>query len=160
MKDTSNITRNRYYNLFQNLKMSPMRPSEEDDSIPEEPGAYLFWLDEAPPQCLLTGIVPPKAEGGLKSRIGDLVFDRRKSSELHRYLQQDKTLAREYGIALNDADERTAFIQNNTYCQYLKITDMKDDELILFDRFIEDYADLHPRYKKYDGIDTARKRKK
>lgn len=159
MRDTSRIARNKFYNLFQNLKMSPMRSFDELDSVPPSPGAFIFWIDEAPPRCLITGIASPKLEDGLLEEIKHLVNTRSDKSKLQKHLAADTQLSRQFKVNLKKPEERERFLREHTYFQYLTITDMKEDELKIFGEFLEQQADLHPRYSK-NSLDAKTKGRK
>jgi len=146
MRSTSKVARHQFYNLFQNLKMSPIRTIDAVTSIPAEPGAFIFWLDEAPPRCLYVGTVSPKIEDGLLKWISDIVKPTNTKSELQQSLTKDTKLSREYKTDLKKPENREQFIHDHIYFQYLTIPDMKADEMKSFEEFLEAEAELNPRY--------------
>lgn len=148
MRNTSKVARHRFYNLFQNLKMSPIRTIDDLPNVPPVPGAFIFWLDEAPPRCLLVGIASPKLEDGLLNRLSGIVESKNVESELHRHLATDRTLGKDYKIDLKKSENRERFLFEHVYYQYLTIADMKEDELKSFEEFLEERSELNPRYRK------------
>ncbi len=146
MRNTSRIARHRFYNLFQNLKMSPLRTIDDLPRVPPLPGAFIFWIDEAPPRCLFVGIASPKLEDGLLERLQSLLESKNTKSELHTSLARDVKLGRQYKFDLKKPVNRDRFLQDHVYFQYLPIQDMKEDELKSFEEFLEESSELNPRY--------------
>ncbi len=146
MRQTSKVARHKFYNLFQNLKMSPIRSVDDVSAIPYEPGAFIFWIDEAPPRCLFVGIASPKLEYGLYERLSKIIDVKDSKSELYNHLAKDAKLAREYKIDLKKAENRERFLHDHLYFQYLPIADMKDDEMKELEEFLVNESELNPRY--------------
>jgi hypothetical protein len=146
MHNTSWVARHQFYNLFQNLKMSPLRTIDDLPRVPTLPGTFIFWIDEAPPRCLLVGIASPKLEDGLQERLQSLIESMSTKSELHTYLEKDAKLSREYKSDFKKSINRDRFLRDHVYFQYLTITDMKEDELKTFEEFLKESSELNPRY--------------
>lgn len=117
-------------------------------NVPPVPGAFIFWLDEAPPKCLFVGIASPKLEDGLREQLLRITDANNQKSELHNNLMQDNELARLYKINLKKPDNRQQFLLEHVYFQYLTIPDMKEDEMISFREFLEEASELNPRFLK------------
>lgn len=146
MRNTSRVARHHFYNLFQNLKMSPLRTIDDLPHVPPLPGAFIFWIDEAPPRCLFVGIASPKLEDGLQERLQFLIESKNTKSELHTSLAKDVKLGRQYKSDLKNPMNRDRFLHNHVYFQYLTIRDMKEDELRTFEEFLKESSELDPRY--------------
>lgn len=125
-----------------------MRSMDDLPVIPPIPGAFIFWIDEAPPRCLFTGIASPKLENGLHERLTQLVDTKNTKSDLHVLLSKDTRLGGEYKLDLKKPENREHFLHDYTYFQYLTIPDMKEDELKTFHDFLEEASELNPRYTK------------
>ncbi len=126
--------------------MSPLRAMDDIPAIPPLPGAYIFWIDEAPPRCLLVGIASPKLEDGLYERLSKILEPNNQNSELQNFLAKDTKLSREYKTDLKKPENRERFLYEHVYFQYLTIPDMKEDEMKSFEEFLESEAELEPRY--------------
>jgi hypothetical protein len=146
MLNTSKVAKHQFYNLFQNLKMSPIRTVDELAKVPQLPGSFIIWIDEAPPRCLFVGVASPKLEGGLLERLSNIIAGENKKNELHQFLARDGRLGKEYKLDLRKPENRTRFLHDHIYFQYLTIGDMKDDELKQFEEFLKESSELNPRY--------------
>jgi|GEM_PF-1953222 len=158
MRNTSRVARHQFYNLFQNLKMSPLRTIEDLPHVPPLPGAFIFWIDEAPPRCLYVGIASPKLEDGLLERLQSLLESKNIKSELHTSLAKDVKLGRQFKLDLKNPVNRDRFLQDHVYFQYLTIRDMKEDELKTFEEFLKKSSDLNPRYS-FNSVSPHKKGK-
>jgi len=138
--------------------MSPLRTVDDLPNVPPIPGAFIFWIDEAPPRCLFVGVASPKLEDGLLERLTGIIGSERPKSELHEFLAQDPALRREYKTDLRKPENRNRFLQDHVYFQYLTIPDMKEDELKTFEDFLKESSELNPRYTR-NSIPQKRSRK-
>jgi len=138
--------------------MSPIRTVDDLPNVPPVPGAFIFWLDEAPPRCLYVGIASPRLEDGLQERLSGIIESNNAESELQKHLAKDSKLGKEYKLDLKKSENRERFLFDHVYFQYLTIADMKEDELKYFKEFLEEHSGLNPRYRK-NNTPTKRKGK-